>query len=480
MSLILPSFQNAQVLVVGDVMLDRYWYGDTSRISPEAPVPVVRIGQQEDRPGGAANVALNISALGAQARLLGVTGDDHNAEVLQNQLAAQQVACDFQRLAHVPTITKLRVLSRHQQLIRLDFEENLYALTDAAALTQSLQAQLASVAVVILSDYGKGALSDPQSLIQATRAAGKPVLIDPKGRDFEKYRGATLITPNLSEFEAVVGHCKDEQTLVERGERLRDELQLDALLITRSEQGMTLLVAGQPALHLPAHAHEVYDVTGAGDTVIGVLAAALAAGQSLAQATELANIAAGLSVMKLGASSISPLELENALHQHSTSSGVCTEAQLLQHLRSAKLAGERVVMTNGCFDILHAGHVQYLQAARQLGDRLIVAVNDDASVSALKGPTRPVNTLERRMKVLAALEAVDWVVPFSEDTPERLICALSPDVLVKGSDYQVHQIAGHEWVLAHGGEVRTLDFLADCSTTAIIAACQSTNDNSAS
>ncbi|HIQ53390.1 MAG TPA: D-glycero-beta-D-manno-heptose-7-phosphate kinase, partial [Pseudomonas pachastrellae] len=298
MKLSMPRFDSAPVLVVGDVMLDRYWHGPTNRISPEAPVPVVKVDQIEDRPGGAGNVALNIAALGAPAWLVGVTGKDEAAHSLQQRLNAAGVYCDFQQHESQPTITKLRVMSRHQQLIRLDFEERFE--TDAEALLASASGLLDKVKVMILSDYGKGALLNHQALIALAREQGVPVLADPKGSDFSIYRGASLITPNLSEFEAVVGRCDSEQALVDKGMALIDELSLDALLVTRSEQGMTLLRRGEAALHLPARAREVFDVTGAGDTVISTLAAALAAGEALPQAVALANLAASIVVGKLG------------------------------------------------------------------------------------------------------------------------------------------------------------------------------------
>ncbi|MEZ5672960.1 MAG: D-glycero-beta-D-manno-heptose 1-phosphate adenylyltransferase [Thiotrichaceae bacterium] len=284
----------------------------------------------------------------------------------------------------------------------------------------------------------------------------------------KKYRSATLITPNLLEFETVVGHCHTQEQLVEKGENLRHHLQLDALLITRSEQGMTLLQAQQPPLHLPAHAREVFDVTGAGDTVISVLAAYLAAGESLAQATTLANLAAGLVVAKLGAATVSVAELEYALHRH-RGDETHDISSLKAAVQVAQANGEKIVMTNGCFDIIHAGHIQYLTQARQLGDRLIVAVNDDDSVKRLKGDSRPIHTVAQRMAVLNALECVDWVIAFSEDTPEQLICEILPDVLVKGGDYQIEQIAGGKCVQASGGQVCVLDFLEGCSTSRIIA-----------
>ena len=468
MKITLPDFEKARVLVVGDVMLDRYWSGPTGRISPEAPVPVVKVEHNEERPGGAANVALNVAALGARSLLLGLTGQDEAALALTEKLTSVGVQTDFVSVPNFPTITKLRILSRNQQLLRLDFEEGFHAV-DPEPLLSKMQALLAEVDVVILSDYGKGALEAVRQMIAQARAARMPVLVDPKGTDFDKYRGATLLTPNMSEFEAVVGKVRDEQDLVQKGLALVERFELDALLVTRSEHGMTLIRADQDELHLPAQAHEVYDVTGAGDTVIGTLATALAAGKSLDESCALANTAAGIVVGKLGTSTVSPIELANAVYGDNESGfGVVTEQQLKFAVEAARRRGERVVMTNGCFDILHAGHVSYLQNARKLGDRLIVAVNDDASVTRLKGPGRPVNPVDRRMAVLAGLGAVDWVVPFSEDTPRRVIAEVLPDLLVKGGDYQPHEIAGYEEVTANGGQVLVLNFEDGCSTSGII------------
>ncbi|MBU2706230.1 bifunctional D-glycero-beta-D-manno-heptose-7-phosphate kinase/D-glycero-beta-D-manno-heptose 1-phosphate adenylyltransferase HldE [Zooshikella marina] len=468
MKLSMPRFDHSSVLVVGDVMLDRYWHGVTSRISPEAPVPVVKVGEKEDRPGGAGNVALNIAALGAPAYLVGVTGDDEASHVLQACLEAAGVWCSFQQVEDEPTITKLRIISRHQQLIRLDFEEAFKSL-DEVGFTERFTSLLQNVDVVVLSDYGKGALAKPQQLIQAAKAAGKPVLVDPKGTDFAKYRGATLITPNFSEFEAVVGTCPDEATLTQKGMALLAELELDALLVTRSEHGMTLLRPSGIPLHLPAQAKEVFDVTGAGDTVIAVIASALGAGLSLPESVALANLAAGIVVGKLGTATVSAPELRRALQgEPDLEKGVMTADQLLSTIEEARAQGEKVVFTNGCFDILHAGHVGYLEQARSLGDRLVVAINDDASVRRLKGEGRPVNPVDRRMTVLAGLAAVDWVVSFNEDTPESLLQKLKPDVLVKGGDYTVDKVVGGEIVHSYGGQVAVLDFLDDCSTTAIV------------
>ncbi|EKO3486980.1 bifunctional D-glycero-beta-D-manno-heptose-7-phosphate kinase/D-glycero-beta-D-manno-heptose 1-phosphate adenylyltransferase HldE [Vibrio fluvialis] len=467
---ILPDYSNAGVLIIGDVMLDRYWHGPTGRISPEAPVPVVKVEQNEERPGGAANVAMNIASLGGQAHIIGLTGVDEPAQVLTDKLTSLKVKCDFVALPDYPTITKLRVLSRGQQLIRLDFEDK-FENTDPEQILSRMEKALPAVKAVILSDYAKGALEHVQQFIQAARKAGVPVFIDPKGSDFERYRGATLLTPNMSEFEQVVGRVKSNEDLVEKGFGLIEQFDLDALLVTRSEHGMTLLRRGMDPFHLPTQAKEVYDVTGAGDTVISVLAASVSAGKPLDEACALANAAAGVVVGKLGTSTVSTIELAEAIHgSRDTDFGVIDEPSLIAAVKKAQARGEKVVMTNGCFDILHAGHVSYLNHAAELGDRLIVAVNTDESVKRLKGPGRPVNPTDRRMAVLAGLGAVDWVVPFAEDTPQRLISEVLPDLLVKGGDYKPEEIAGGKEVIAAGGEVKVLNFEDGCSTTEIIEA----------
>jgi len=473
MTLRIPQFENASVLVVGDLMLDRYWQGPTSRISPEAPVPVVKVNDLEARAGGAGNVAINIATLGSKAAVNGLVGRDEAGGIMQQLLEDAGVSCGFELSPEVQTITKLRVLSRHQQLLRMDFEESLSEYAGANLLAGVKQA-LPDCNVMVLSDYAKGTLVQVQEMIGLARDAGIPVLIDPKGSQMEKYRGATLLTPNLSEFESIVGHCATDEELVEKGDALRDRLDLEALLVTRSERGMTLLQKGHDPLHLPTQAREVFDVTGAGDTVISVLAAALAAGQPLAEATALSNLAAGIVVGKLGTATVSIDELRAAIQvdectETTIATGLLDEEALSHAVQRAKDLGERIVMTNGCFDILHAGHVSYLEQAKKQGDRLVVAVNDDDSVRRLKGEPRPINAVEDRMTVLAALRSVDWVVPFSEDTPERLICRLLPDALVKGGDYKVEQIAGHQCVQANGGDVVIIEFKDGCSTSNIIS-----------
>ncbi len=449
-------------------MLDRYLFGVASRISPEAPVPVVHIHETEDRAGGAANVAVNLACLGVQTSLLGIVGDDDNGGVLERIVGRHGIACNLMRSAGQPTITKTRVQSRGHQLIRLDREVPL--VTSGDAMLSALRAALDTVDLVVLSDYGKGSLQAVDRMIDACREAGIPVLVDPKGHDFDRYRGATLLTPNQSEFEVIAGLAADEEDLVRRAAGMAESLGLGALLVTRSEKGLLLAEKGAEPLLLSTHVREVFDVTGAGDTVIAMTAAVLASGSGLADAARLANLAAGLVVRKIGVASVTRSEMQVALHHGGHgSSGIVSETELLQIVAEARSRNERIVMTNGCFDILHAGHVGYLEEARELGDRLVVAVNDDESVRRLKGARRPVNNLADRMEVLAALASVDWVVPFADDTPERLIAAVRPHVLVKGGDYRPASIAGSEQVVSAGGEVRVLPFREGLSSTGIIS-----------
>ncbi len=464
-------FSDARVFVVGDVMLDRYWHGDAGRISPEAPVPVVKVTLDEVRPGGAANVALNLSALGASVALSGLVGKDSDGDVLQQTLANHGVESRLLPVAE-RTITKLRVLSQAHQMIRLDFEHG-FQPEHARQLVDN--ADLSGCQALVLSDYAKGSL-DPAAWIKKAQSESIPVIVDPKGHDFEKYRGATVVTPNRAEFELVAGPWSHEQALVEKAQALVSKFDWQALLITRSEQGMTLVMADGSVHHFAATAREVADVTGAGDTVVATLAAGLGGGLSLPESVALANRAAGIVVSKLGTASVSARELSET----TTDSGVfASVTDLAAWVAAAQARGERVVMTNGCFDILHAGHVSYLKEAASLGDRLVVAVNDDASVRRLKGDERPLNSLERRLQVLASLGAVDAVIGFSEDTPVSLISALKPDILAKGGDYKsIEEVVGFETVLAYGGEVRVLGEVANLSTTHLIAKIRQSDSSS--
>lgn len=466
-SLNLPDFKG-RVLVVGDVMLDRYWKGPCSRISPEAPVPVVRVQDIEDRAGGAANVAINIATLGAPCNLVGIVGVDEYGEKLSKLIKNNNIDIHFIEDKDLHTITKLRILSRNQQLLRVDFEDA-YETTDQGTMLQGYRRAIKNCNVVICSDYGKGALASIQSMIQIANDANIPVLIDPKGTDFSKYAGATMLTPNMSEFEAVVGKVKDNDDLERKALDLISRYNFKALLVTRSEDGMSLVQPGLDTVHLPTNAREVYDVTGAGDTVIGTIGACLASGSSLVDACKIANTAAGIVVGKLGTSTVSVCEIKEELGDREyLNKTIVNEQELVSIVAKLKAQGKKIVMTNGCFDILHKGHVDYLKRAKALGDVLIVAVNTDSSVQKLKGPSRPIVNLDNRMIMLDALSCTDFITFFDDETPEALIAKVLPDVLVKGGDYTVEQIAGHKQVIANGGEVKILSFVEGCSTTNIV------------
>jgi len=466
MNIAVPDFSKVRILVVGDLMLDRYWYGDTARISPEAPVPVVKVQDVKERPGGAGNVALNLAALGARVSLLAITGDDAAADTLHEMLRVSDVECYLQRIAGFPTITKLRVMSQHQQLIRLDFERDFH-LEVNQNLLKKFKVHVKNFDAVILSDYGKGALIHSQTLIKIASASKIPVFVDPKQKDFSFYSGAAFVTPNFKEFQAAAGECKTEKDVAMKAQHLLKTCNLDTLLITRGAQGMVLCCRDKKPQHFTTCGQEVFDVTGAGDTVIAALAAAITSGLDLVEAVQLANIAAGIAVSKLGSASISAKELNRATTLNHLSN-IMDEEQLQLAVEVARTKGEKIVFTNGCFDILHAGHVHYLEQAKKLGNRLVVAVNDDASVKRLKGDDRPINEIAKRMAVLAGLNSVDWVISFSEDTPEELINKLLPDVLVKGGDWRPKEIVGSKAVLKNGGEVKSLSFVDGCSTTAVI------------
>lgn len=472
------SFQGLRILVLGDVMLDRFLYGDVERISPEAPVPVVRLRETRAMPGGAGNVARNIAALGGQAVLIGLRGADEAGRDLAARLGATPGIADrMVESAARPTICKMRVIAGTQQVVRLDDE--VAAAADAAeqaALLAALRAALPGAAALVLSDYAKGVLAPGVvgAAIAAARAAGIPVLADPKSDDFALYRGATLLTPNARELARAARMPAGTEAEVAAAARVvMAQAGLPALLCTRADKGMTLVRAEGAVASVPAEAREVFDVSGAGDTVIATLALAHAAGAPLEEAMRIANAAAGIVVGKLGTATVSAEELAHALHAAGDASP--GGAALLDWEATARLVAEwrshglRVGFANGCFDILHAGHVALLRAARRRCDRLIVALNTDESVAHLKGPTRPVNPLADRAEVIAALSAVDAVVAFAEDTPLALITALVPDVLFKGSDYTVETVVGAEVVQAAGGAVVLIDLLPGRSTTGILA-----------
>src|SRR5580698_3943719 len=474
LNLLEGGFGRLKVLVVGDIMLDRYILGDVDRISPEAPVPVLRHVQRYERPGGAANVAMNLAGLGCKTFLAGFWGADSE----QAELAKLVEAAGVDTLGVVsgsqPTISKTRIVGRNQQLMRLDIESrDAVPAVEEERLRERAVELVGKVHAVVLSDYAKGALTTGlcEAVIRAARDAGVPVLADPKTPDFSKYSGATTVCPNLGELSLATGvpaHRTEE--ILAAAQKLLAEHDFEFLTVTMSEKGISLL-RKEGVYHSPARAREVFDVSGAGDTVIATLAAGMAGGLQVTTAVELANLAAGIVVGKVGTVPIAQHELIAAL---TPSSGVTAGEKILDHERMVtrvaewRAAGETIVFTNGCFDLLHVGHITLLENCRKFGSKLVLGLNSDASICRLKGPTRPIVGELERARVMAALAAVDGVVLFAEDTPLELIRALKPNVLVKGGDYTVETVVGHEDVMAQGGRVEIVPTVEGFSTTNIV------------
>lgn len=480
------AFGRRRVLVVGDLMLDAYLGGEVARISPEAPVPVVRLERRSATPGGSANVVLNLLGLGLHVVVAGFIGDDAPGRQLRGSLAVAGARVDgILTLADRPTTTKTRVVSGHHQMLRIDEEGTGPVLAgDEGRLIAAVRAELESgIAAVILSDYAKGVLSPEvcRFVIAEARRRGIPVLVDPKGRSFAKYAGATTLTPNRREFELASGLDQpdtDGADFLAAARRVRDDLALDFLVVTCGDRGIRYLHE-DGLVHHPAASRDVYDVSGAGDTVIATLTAALVAGLSLDEAVRLANLAAGVVVGKVGTTPVSQSELLDAVrgnHVAGNSGKVFATDSLARRVAEWRARGERIVFTNGCFDLLHVGHVTLLAKARRQGDRLIVGLNSDRSVRQLKGPSRPVVAQDDRAQVIAGLDSVSAVTLFDDETPLRLIERLRPDVLVKGGDYDESQVVGGELVRSWGGRVAIIPLVEGRSTTKILARSQRANE----
>jgi D-beta-D-heptose 7-phosphate kinase/D-beta-D-heptose 1-phosphate adenosyltransferase len=473
---LLDGFHAARVVVLGDVMLDRFVYGTVERISPEAPIPVVSVERLTDMPGGAANVTRNIAALGARATLIGVVGEDPAAQDLRTQLRFSptieaQLLTDPSR----PTSLKTRYVADGQQVMRADRESRAPLSAEVAArLLEVFGRALEEAEVVVLSDYAKGVLSDSvtRAAIDLARRAGKIVIVDPKSRNFGRYRGATLLTPNRLELQQAWGHdCHSDEEAVAGARHFLDQQICDYLIVTRGKEGMSVMGPNGLAVHLPTAARQVYDVSGAGDTVVAALALGLAAGAEMVEAASLANVAAGIVVGKRGTATVTTGEVIAALTPEDGRTDpqkIYSLERVLQLVRAWREQGLKVAFTNGCFDLLHPGHISLLEQARRTADRLVVGLNADLSIRRLKGPNRPVQGEVARATVLAAVKSVDAVVIFAEDTPLELIGALEPDVLVKGADYTVETVVGAELVLQRGGRVVLAELLTGHSTTATV------------
>lgn len=473
---LIDLWRDARILCVGDLMLDRFVYGAVERISPEAPIPVLRIQRESLMLGGAGNVVRNIAAVNAASVFVSVIGDDEAGRRVSGLLALEANA-----VPHLVTETgratteKTRFIAGSHQLLRADLETTeTISQTAAQDLASVCAERLSDCALLVLSDYGKGVLTPElvNNLIAMATAAGKPVIVDPKGRDYARYRGATLLTPNRSELHYATGMPVDsDERVVAAARSLIETCGVHNVLVTRSEDGMTLVTEGGMVEHIAAAAREVFDVSGAGDTALAILACGLAAGASLSRAARLANVAAGLVVGKVGTAVVHVEELlrelleEQTDHDHEKVAGL---SDALQTIARWRRAGRRIGFTNGCFDLLHPGHVSLLAQARQTCDRLVVGLNADSSVRRLKGPERPVQNELARAAVLSSLTPVDLVVLFSEDTPSELIQAIRPDVLIKGADYTVETVVGADFVQSYGGTVVLAELTPGQSTTRLV------------
>jgi D-beta-D-heptose 7-phosphate kinase / D-beta-D-heptose 1-phosphate adenosyltransferase len=464
---ILEDMKAVSVAVAGDIMLDEYIIGDADRISPEAPHPIIAERERHYVPGGAANVAVNVAALGASAHLFGAVGGDIEGETLRRELAARGVGTDGLVVTDGrPTTRKTRLIARGSQVLRFDRERTDPIGNDVER--EILRLILASGCnVVVLSDYAKGVVTP--GLVAGLVDAGRKVFVDPKSPDFGRYSGAFMVTPNVHELSAALGKRDLTADSIEKpGKTLMAAHGISNLRVTLGAEGMALIESDRPFLHIHTRAREVYDVTGAGDTVIATVATAVTAGAELADACEIATIAAGIVVGKRETATARPEEILSYAFGQSASDKIVSREELVRRAEEFRKSGMKIVFTNGCFDLLHIGHITYLNEARGYGDILVVGLNTDRSVRALKGNSRPIMPEEERSHVLAALESVGYVVLFDEDTPLDLIRAIKPDVLVKGADYSKDQVVGRDIVETYGGEVRLIPFVENTSTSKII------------
>ncbi|MBE5980965.1 MAG: D-glycero-beta-D-manno-heptose-7-phosphate kinase [Paenibacillaceae bacterium] len=470
----LKKFSEIKVLVLGDFMLDKYITGEVKRISPEAPVPVIEVKEKETYLGGAGNVINNIIALGGHARIITCIGDDQAGDYLLDHMVCKGVDTKYVwKVEGERTIIKTRIVAKSQQFLRYD-EEDIREISEDYVNYVKLNVEeiFKDINIVIISDYGKGNVSYKlaQAIIKKARLKNIPIIVDPKGKDYSKYTGATVCTPNMSEFNAVVSASElmNEEQIAIKGKKLCEDIDLKYVLVTRSEKGMSL-IEGSCGIKqdLPAIAKEVVDVTGAGDTVISVFSLAMAVGYSLSDCCKLSNKAASIVISHFGAATTTIKEIEQTGF-HGTGSKILQWEQVRQVVQNLRKEGKKIVFTNGCFDLVHAGHIASFEQARALGDVLIVGLNSDTSVKMIKGDKRPIVTQENRVKLLSALTVIDYIIIFEQDTPKELIDLIIPDVLVKGKDWSGKEVVGQDVVEANGGVVELIDLEQGLSTTNVI------------
>lgn len=458
----------SQTLIIGDIILDEYWFGESNRISPEAPIPVVDINNKDFRLGGAANVALNFSEIDKNVKLISSIGTDLDGKIIDKILRKKKIKFSVKRSSFSKSIKKLRIFSGHHQMIRLDFESE--KINYKLKLDNKLKNEINKSELILLSDYDKGTLIDVSQIIKYARSKSKKIIIDPKGSDYSKYKYASILTPNMNEFVQIVGEVNDETQLIRKARNMIEKNKLTGILVTQGKNGMTF-VSKDKVIARKSLAQNVYDVTGAGDTVIATFSAYLNSGRTYEESVELANIAASTVIKKIGTTSVNKKEIEEIyknVGQEINKKFYKLNSEILNKVQKIKSKNMKIVMTNGCFDILHAGHIHLLKSAKKLGDFLIVAINSDKSIKALKGKKRPINNLSARVEMLKALSYVDMVIVFKEKTPLKIIKMICPDVLVKGGDYKIKDIIGASYIKAKSGKVTTIKLKKGFSTTKIL------------
>jgi D-beta-D-heptose 7-phosphate kinase / D-beta-D-heptose 1-phosphate adenosyltransferase len=462
---VLDNFLNVKILVVGDIIYDKYWFGDINKISPEAPIPILNFQREEMRLGGAANVAANIVALGGNAMLIGCVGDDSQGKKVEKELNQVGITNKLIFLKNQITIIKQRIISQRQHIVRIDFDNGYKDVSDTNFF-QLISENINNYDLIILSDYGKGTLSSIKKIISLAKSMGKKIIIDPKGNDFSKYENASILTPNFSEFINIVGFCNSEEEIISKAKTLCNKLKLGYLLLTRGAKGMTLISNNETPLHLDAFTRDVFDVTGAGDTVLATLASCISSGFAIKEALYFSNKAASLVVSKFGTSTIFLEDLKKVFaNKYIYRNKLLRRNDLKKEIKLLKKSGKTIIMTNGCFDILHMGHIRYLKEAKELGDILIVALNSDISIKNIKGIKRPINNEIPRLEVLAALEFVDIITLFNENTPIEVIKVIKPNILVKAGDYKLNEIVGSDIVKKYNGQIKLLTYYEGYSTS---------------
>ena len=456
------------ILVIGDVMLDEYWFGNCNKISPEAPVPITNIINKNFKVGGAGNVALNLAEINSNVALVSTIGKDVEGKIIKKILNNKNIDLNFKEVDDCQTIKKLRIFSKHHQMIRLDFEskKEKYKIK----LDNKLKKKIDNHKLVLISDYEKGSLMEVKKIINYAKLKSKLIIIDPKGNDFSKYKGASILTPNIYEFTQIVGVIKNKSMLIKKARDLIKKNSLIGLLITQGKNGMTF-VSKDKVIHKNSLVQDIYDVTGAGDTVIAIFSAYLNLGKTYEESMDMANIAASIVIKKIGTSTASKKEIDEIYELKNKKPNkkiYISNSDILQKVETIKKRNKKIILTNGCFDVIHAGHIHLLENAKKLGDFLIVAINSDKSIKALKGNNRPINKLSARIEVLKALACVDLIITFDELTPLKIIKMISPDYLVKGGDYKIKDVIGAAIVKANKGKVKIIKIKKGFSTTKIL------------